>query len=144
MIKQILEESGVQLSPKLISLGLPPFRVTEVLHLAESLIFKTFQKKVVEGHAADLLGVLNSKRSNGAVAFIQNFIHDRSVASFEKRLQHEYTLELINMLVMNSTFAGQVANITIPYLLDKIIVQFSKTGIDSEQLSSMISPKSKA
>jgi hypothetical protein len=142
MIKQILEESGVHLSPKLIRLGLPAFKVTDALHVAELLIFRTFQKKVAEGNADNLLGILNSKRNKGAMAFIQNFVHDRSLASFEKELQREYSIDLINLLQMNSSFANQLSQAIIPYLLDKIVTKFSQTDIDSEALSSLVSAKS--
>jgi hypothetical protein len=142
MMRQIMEEAGAQLGHKLIGFGLPSFRIGEALELAESTLLNSFKRKIKNGRPTELLNIINGKQCVGAIAFIQNFIHDRSKSSLQKELYHTYYLELTHALQINSTTASKISSSVMPYVLDKIIETFTKNNVSQDQLLRILNDKS--
>jgi hypothetical protein len=138
MIKTIVEDTMDAMEEKLISYGLLKTHLKDTEALAETTLLLFFRDKIINGETQELLNILNGSQALGGMAFVHNFLLDRSKKSMEKKLKNNYKEELSEKLQMNSTSAALVSHAVMPEIVKACIQVFSTANINARRLAKMV------
>jgi hypothetical protein len=138
MIKEIIDETLVQMNEKLYGWGLSRYQLNDASLLAETIVLLAFRDKLINRKEEELLSILNGIGTSGKAAFIHNFVQNLSKNIIEKRLIANYKIALTERLQMNSLSATTIAQATMPEILKSLIRKFSRGNINEENLSRVI------
>jgi len=137
MIKETIQETIEQMSPHLVTYGLPSRQIKDATMLAEVVVFSAFRDKITKEKHAELLVLLNSEAKN-KTSILQSVKQYLFKDLLKKGLVKSYKIELTDRLQMNSTSASTIAKSIMPAILQSIIAKTSKEIVNEKRLFSMI------
>lgn len=120
------------LQDKLIEIGLPVFRVPEVLWFSEAVIYFALQSK--KSHRILLGSITKRPKRIKAFQLIENIVMKRNRNALHAMVRQKLSYEIVEQMALSRHLADKVADYLVPLYVTNLLKVLSATASPNKQL----------